>query len=146
MTGKGIFIADTSIRATLQLALLLLFYSKMKKKVILVDDDQDIREALYLGLRNSPYEISMYESGNEILNKHVDAPDLFILDRNISGQNGIDICKFIKADEKYSHVPVLIMSAYPDIQIWAAEAGANDVLKKPFSIHTLRSIINKFLA
>jgi DNA-binding response OmpR family regulator len=118
----------------------------MMKKVILVDDDQDIREALYLGLRNSPFEISMYESGNEILNKHVDAPDLFILDRNISGQNGIDICKFIKADEKYSHVPVLIMSAYPDIQIWAAEAGANDVLKKPFSIHTLRSIIDKFLA
>ncbi|RAJ08645.1 two-component system alkaline phosphatase synthesis response regulator PhoP [Chitinophaga skermanii] len=115
------------------------------KKVILVDDDEDIREALYLGLRNSPFEVNFFESGNDILTKDLEAPDLFILDRNISGQNGIELCKFIKGDDKYGHVPVLIMSAYPDVHISAAEAGANDVLKKPFSLHALREMIHKYL-
>lgn len=115
------------------------------KKIILVEDDEPIRDAFALALSNENYDIQMYATGQAILQKEVAAPDLFVLDRNISGTNGIDLCRFIKSDDTYKEVPVLIMSAYPEVKEAAAEVGAAGAIIKPFILKTLRETISQCL-
>jgi len=111
------------------------------KKIILVEDDPDIQEVFAASLDSSIYAIVSYVSGAPILEEQVEAPDLFVLDKNISGFNGLTICRFIKNSPLYKHIPVLLLSASPDIMEAAKEAGADGAIAKPFSLKILRETI-----
>lgn len=114
------------------------------KTIILVEDDADIRDIFSLVLQ-ADYQVITQMTGDQILQGEIAAPDLFVLDKNISGTNGLDLCRFIKGSEKYSHVPVLMLSASPDIKQSAKMAGADGAVEKPFSIHTLRNTISRHI-
>jgi DNA-binding response OmpR family regulator len=115
------------------------------KKIVLVEDDEPIRDAFAMALSRGDYDIQMYASGDAILQKEIAEPDLFVLDRNISGLSGIDLCRFIKMDEAYKDVPVLIMSAFPGVVDAAEEAGAAGTIVKPFLLKTLRETIGQLV-
>lgn len=115
------------------------------KKILLVEDDAAIRDAFSLLLEGSAYRLQTLENGQAIINSEIDPPDLFILDRNIAGVSGIFICHFLKYSPLYKQVPVIMISATPDIVTEAQKAGADGVIEKPFSIHTVREIIKKHL-
>ncbi|PPL03090.1 response regulator [Parapedobacter indicus] len=114
---------------------------QQKKRIVLVEDDPDIRD-IFLIVLEKDYQIVALEDGARILQRNIGAPDLFVLDKNISGINGLDLCQFIKRSEKYSNVPVLMLSASPDILELAQEAGADGAVTKPFSIDTLCNVIS----
>lgn len=77
------------------------------KKIVLVEDDAAIRDIFSLMLDAEKYQLKTYLHGTPILNSEVDTPDLFILDRNVSGLSGLNLCSFIKHNEKYRNVPVI---------------------------------------
>lgn len=115
------------------------------KRIVLVEDDEPIRDIFNIVFAESNYDLVNLENGARIINNEIDAPDLFILDKQISGTNGLDVCRFIKSSEKFKNVPVIMLSANPDIATLANDAGADDAISKPFSLKTLRETIAKYV-
>ncbi|ASZ10754.1 response regulator [Chitinophaga pendula] len=114
------------------------------KKIILVEDDAAIRDVFSMALDPEKYEVLTYERGDSLLAGQTEVPDLFVLDKSIAGSNGLDICRFIKKSQQYHLVPVVILSASPDIVTSARQAGADDTITKPFTLKTLRTVIEKY--
>ena len=71
--------------------------------------------------------------------------DAFILDNQLSGVAGIDICRFLKSQDRTSGIIVIMLSANPRIGSIAIDAGADDYLEKPFKINELLTLINKYV-
>jgi DNA-binding response OmpR family regulator len=115
------------------------------RKIVLVDDDEPIRDIFQIVFKDSGYALTNLENGDKIINNELDTPDLFILDKQISGTNGLDVCRFIKKNEKYKRVPVIMLSASPDIENLAKDAGADEALPKPFSLKQLRALVSKYI-
>lgn len=116
------------------------------KTIILVEDDEAIRDSFELLVDKSKYQLQAYMNGRPILNNEIKDPSLFILDRNISGVSGLNLCHFIKYNEQYKGVPVIMLSATPDITTVAKEIGADAAIEKPFSIAEVKRIIAKYLS
>jgi DNA-binding response OmpR family regulator len=114
------------------------------KRLIIVDDDPSILDVFGLVL-SANYEVVTYADSIPILSGNFEVPDLFILDKQLSGTDGLDLCKLLKEREDTRHVPVIIVSASPGIVAMAKAAGADDVLEKPFRVKALRECIARQL-
>jgi DNA-binding response OmpR family regulator len=117
----------------------------MKATIYLVDDDPSVRDIFRIILKGAGYEVVMFESGKDLLKNAEDLPDLFILDQNLPDMNGLDICKGLKGNHKTKHIPVIIVSATPDLEIQIKEVCADDYLKKPLTKKDLLSTIANYI-
>jgi DNA-binding response OmpR family regulator len=115
----------------------------MKQHLIIADDDPGIQDVFQLIFKRAGYRIEIFSNGAELMNNYFELPDAFILDKQLSGIDGLDICRFLKSQERTKNVPVIMLSANPAIGQGAEEAGADDYLEKPFKIHDLLAMINK---
>jgi DNA-binding response OmpR family regulator len=113
------------------------------KKIILIEDDPDIRGVTLLVLERAGYSVMVFDSGEPLLEGRYDVPDLFILDKQLSGVDGLDVCRFLKGQDSTKTVPVVMLSASPNIELQSRQAGADDFLEKPFSTKTLREMVAK---
>jgi DNA-binding response OmpR family regulator len=117
----------------------------MPKKVLIADDDPGIVDAVEMILDFYGYEVSSTYNGNEVLKLQENYPDLLLLDIWMSGCDGRDICRELKAKDDMRHIPVLMISASKDIRESAMQAGADDFLAKPFDMKELLSKIENLL-
>jgi CheY-like chemotaxis protein len=62
----------------------------------------------------------------------------------MSGMDGRDVCKHLRAKKKTKHIPIIMISANKDAKAIALSAGANDFLAKPFEMNSLLSIVEKY--
>jgi DNA-binding response OmpR family regulator len=115
------------------------------KRIIIVDDDPGIQYAFTVIFDPKLYEVIVYPNGKSVLTNQYPIPDLFILDKQLSGVDGLDICRFLKSQPQTSHIPVIMLSASPNIHMYAREAGADDALEKPFSVQVFRDLADKYL-
>jgi two-component system KDP operon response regulator KdpE len=103
-------------------------------RVLVVDDEAQIRVALERALAARGYEVDAASDGNEGLDRIATAaPDLVVLDLNMPGMDGLEMCRRLRA---WSKVPILVLSVReeePD-KIAALDLGADDYLTKPFSV------------
>ncbi|MBO9657700.1 MAG: response regulator [Chitinophagaceae bacterium] len=113
------------------------------KRIFLIEDDPNIRDSLSILLSKS-YDLQMDRNGEALMNHSIIPPDLFILDRNISGVTGVELCRFIRQEPKYRSTPVIMLSASPDILNEAKRVGANGAIEKPFKMCELLDMINLF--
>lgn len=118
----------------------------MKTKIYLVDDDPSVRDIFRIILSGAGYEVRMFESGKDLFNNADVLPDLFILDQKLPDMDGLEICRGIKGNSKTKHIPVIIISATPDLEIYVKEACADDYLKKPLTKKDLLSTIEKYIS
>lgn len=116
------------------------------KRIVIVDDDSAIQDAFQLVFKPTEYEVVIYNSGEPLLNMDFELPDLIILDKQLSGVDGLDVCRFLKSQEQTKNIPVLMLSASMSIRQLAKNAGANDALEKPFKIKALREIASRLMA
>ncbi len=118
------------------------------KSVFIVDDEQDILDLISLHLTRSGFKVKTFIDG-ESLFKFIksNTPDLFILDLMLPDYDGIEICKYLKKDEKYSAIPVIILTAKADEmdKILGLEMGADDYVTKPFSPRELVARVKAIL-
>lgn len=108
----------------------------MTKLISIVDDEEDILEALSVFLKKNGYEVITAPNAADFFKQlKKKTPDLFILDLMLPDMDGYDICKKIKNDPKYSSVPVIMLSAKSEEsdKIIGLELGADDYVTKPFS-------------
>lgn len=110
--------------------------SNVSKTVFIVDDETDILELIALNLQKAGFKVKTFEDGNSLF-KHLKTsiPDLFILDLMLPDFDGIEICKYLRKDNRFASVPVIILTAKADEtdKILGLEIGADDYVTKPFS-------------
>jgi len=111
------------------------------EKILVVDDEQGIRELICLYLKRKAYEIQEAENGLEAIeiarNSNI---DLILLDIEMSGMNGFEVCKEIR---KFSNIPILFVSCKKELtdRVEGLEIGADDYITKPFDFHELEARI-----
>lgn len=108
----------------------------MGKKVMLIEDEQNIIEAVSFILSRDGWEVKTHSNGHDAIDAvRARTPDLVILDVMLPGKSGFDILREIRSDAQLSTVPVLMLSARgqsKDVEM-AEHAGANLYMTKPFS-------------
>ncbi|PZU85552.1 MAG: response regulator [Chryseobacterium sp.] len=107
------------------------------KKIYVVDDSPAILDSVKLMLNMEGYDVDNYEKGSEMFNSLQTSstkPDVILMDMWLSGEDGRDICKMIKAHQDFKTIPVVIMSASRGLGDSAIESGAIDFIPKPFDL------------
>jgi DNA-binding response OmpR family regulator len=117
-----------------------------KPRVLIVDDDDGILDALTLILEEEGFVVSAIAKGDETYTKVAEfKPDLILLDVLMSGRDGREICKNLKKDPRSQTIPIIMISAHPTAKKGAQDAGADDFLPKPFETKALLETIEKHL-
>lgn len=107
------------------------------KKIMVIDDDEGILDAVSMMLQYKGYLVTTCKNGNSILSMQEGFPDLLLLDIWMSGTDGRDVCKQLKRNELTRYIPVIMVSASKDIERSAIESGADGFLSKPFEMNEL---------
>lgn len=107
------------------------------KKIMIVDDDEGILDALSMMLQYKGYAVSTCKNGNTILDMQQNFPDLLLLDIWMSGIDGRDVCKQLKQKASTKMIPIIMISASKDIEKSAIDSGADSFLAKPFEMNDL---------
>lgn len=106
-----------------------------KARIIVIDDDPDIRDVLNLTLTEEGYEVFEAENGEEglILIKNK-APNLVVVDYKMPKMDGPTLCSIIKKDILMSHLPIIMLTGRGDVsdKVSGINAGADDYMVKPF--------------
>ncbi len=117
----------------------------VQKKVMIADDDPGILDAVEAMLEYGGYEVSSTANGATVLDIKSNLPDLLLLDIWMSGTDGRDVCKQLKAQELTKDMPIIMISASTELENSAKDAGADDFLEKPFDMEELLNKISYFL-
>jgi len=115
-----------------------------RKRILIAEDDVDILHVMKIILKSAGYEVETTPNAKEVIDGHRERPDLVILDKRMPDMDGTDVCRRLRQSPETKDVPVIMISASPDLRAAAAEAGVNDILKKPFGMHTLLQMVNKY--
>ncbi|MGC9314765.1 MAG: response regulator [bacterium] len=114
------------------------------KRIAVVEDEEDLRNLLKLHLERDGYEVLLFSNGDAFLDfADKNRLGLVILDLMMPGTGGLDVCRILRADEKNSDLPVIILTAKSteaDIVV-GLELGADDYITKPFSMRELQARI-----
>lgn len=119
-----------------------------RKKVAVVDDEPDILELVELSLVKAGYEVDTFpDAGSffEALKKK--SPDLLVLDLMLPDADGFEVCKYLKKEEQYSAIPVIMLTARGEEtdKVLGLELGADDYVTKPFSPRELAARVKAVL-
>ena len=117
----------------------------MAKKILVADDDPAIVESTKLILEEFGYDVDTTVDGQTIYKMEKDFPDLLLLDMWMSGQDGREICKYLKKENVTKHIPIIMISASRDIKGSAKDSGADDFIAKPFEMDDLITIVRKYI-
>ena len=108
----------------------------MSKRVLVIEDEPNIIEAVSFILSRDGWEVKTHANGHDAMEAvRARAPDLIILDVMLPGKSGFDILQEIRADAVYGHTPVMMLSARGQTKDreMAERAGASQYMTKPFS-------------
>ena len=115
------------------------------KQILIADDDPGIRDIFQILLKRAGYEVVLYSSGELLMKDEFELPDLFILDKQLSGIDGLEVCQHLKHKKRTKDIPVIVISASPYVSHLAKEAGADDFIEKPFKTKALIEVMEKLL-
>ena len=121
----------------------------MAKKILVIEDDKDIRETIVYILEEQGYEVISSDDSKILKSLPHFKPDVIIMDNWLtewkSDANGQQLSRQLKLDPATSHIPVIIISAMSNIKE-IAEAGLADAyLQKPFDEVSLMALVKKFI-
>lgn len=119
-----------------------------KATVLIVDDEEDIRELVELNLAQVGYKVLSCETGEQALEiAGSKLPDLIILDLMLPGIDGLEVCKKLKSNIKTENIPIVMLTAKGeevDI-VTGLELGADDYVTKPFKGKVLVARVRRIL-
>jgi len=119
----------------------------MAKKILVIEDDRDIRETITYALEDGGFEVVASEDARILKSLDTIKPGLILLDNWLtdwkSDANGQQLSKELKNNPKTGHIPVIIVSAVSNIQEIAEAGQADGYLKKPFDLTDLIAVVEK---
>jgi DNA-binding response OmpR family regulator len=116
------------------------------KTILLVEDDPSIQDAMQLIFQEPEYQLFICCNGEEALFENKIVPDIYLIDKQLSGFDGLELCRLFKTNEQTKAIPVVLLSASPNIHKLALEAGADDAVEKPFKIELLQETIARLIS
>ena len=119
-----------------------------KSKILVVEDEQDIRDLLVFNLQKNGFNVRAVDNGEKALSLiRTDNFDLILLDLMIPGISGFDLTRILKNDDETSEVPIIMLTAKGEESdiVKGLEIGAQDYITKPFSLKVLMARISKVI-
>lgn len=120
----------------------------MSVNILVVDDEADLREMVTFTLKRQGFNVVGAKDSNAALRTLGEVlPDLILLDWMLPDISGVDLARRLKEDERYEHIPIILLTARgeEDDKIRGLGAGADDYITKPFSPRELGARINAVL-
>ena len=120
----------------------------MSARVLVVDDIEANRRVLQAKLEAKYYDVVLAEDGFDALEKvATENPEIILLDVMMPGMDGFEVCKKLKADPTYAHIPVVMVTALNDQEdrVRGLECGAEDFITKPVDDFALMSRIEALM-
>jgi DNA-binding response OmpR family regulator len=117
----------------------------MNKKIFIVEDDEDLSEAMQLILKTEGYHTAASLDKNSIKGVILHMPDLVLVDNKLKDGLGSELCRAIKNHPLTSHIPVILISGYENLEAIARECGADAYINKPFELTRLLETVDKHL-
>lgn len=105
----------------------------MKKKITILEDDADIRDICTFFFEGEGFDVHGYGTVIDF-SKDIPPTDLFLLDVRLPDGSGIDVCRMLKEDGRFSTIPIIIMSAHINPLLQKDYYGANCFIEKPFDL------------
>lgn len=116
-------------------------------KVLIIDDDPDVRTLMQILLSKNGYEIDTASRKEEVMDKiEKFAPAIILLDVLLSGSDGRELCKEIKHKYREAGIKVIMISAHPSASDKIANYGADDFISKPVNAQILLDKLMHFRA
>ena len=120
----------------------------IRQSVLVVEDEEDIRELVSYNLLKDGYQVAGVASGEEALTAvESKTPDLILLDIMLPGLDGLRVCRKLKENLEFASIPIIMLTAKgeePDI-VAGLNMGADDYITKPFSPKVLLARIQAVL-
>ena len=120
----------------------------MSQLILVVEDEEAIRELIGLNLQASGYTVELAADGTQALTKiKAVRPDLILLDWMLPGLDGLDVLRYLKADPQLATIPVMMLTAKSEESdiVLGLEMGATDYMTKPFSNKVLVARVRALL-
>ena len=117
-------------------------------KILIIEDDKDIRDLISFNLSKNGYKTILSRDGEKGIEKAKnEKPDLVLLDLMLPGIHGLDVCKILKTDSSLNKLSIIMLTALGQEEdiIKGLEAGADDYITKPFSFKILFARIKSVL-
>ena len=108
----------------------------MASRVLIVEDERDIRDLILLHLQRDGYQVTTAGSGEDgLLQVKQSPPDLILLDLMLPGMSGLEVCRRLRQEPTTATLPILMLTAKADEvdRVVGLELGADDYVVKPFS-------------
>lgn len=118
----------------------------MRKRILIADDDPTVVDVLKIVLEKAGYETEFTLDGKVLLNPPAPHVDLILLDVRMSGVDGLIVCKYLKSQAQTKAIPIVMVSAVPDLSTLAGNAGADGFLEKPFNMDQLLNVVEENIA
>ena len=119
------------------------------KKILIVDDEVDLVETIRFPLEGEGFNVLASYDGEDGLNQaRKENPDLILLDIMLPKLNGYKVCRLLKFDERYRHIPILMLTAKTQEKdkTLGKETGADEYITKPFDIEELLAKVKSYLS
>jgi DNA-binding response OmpR family regulator len=116
-------------------------------RVLLIDDEPRVSRALQYALQGADVEVLAVSGASDLDTLAAAAPEVILLDVALGGQDGLAVCRQLRADARFTEVPILLLSGQTDASTKRAgfEAGADDFVSKPFVPEELLARIESHL-
>lgn len=118
-------------------------------KIVLVDDDPDLIEIMYLALKQAGHEVTASPAGAPVIpGLKSNPPDVLITDLMMAELTGLELCELIKANARLSGMKIIVISARTD-DIWkdkARDCGASGFIEKPIDPITFAGDVEQIVA
>ncbi|MCQ1535841.1 response regulator [Methanosarcina sp. KYL-1] len=123
-------------------------FQDTREKILIVNAEMGAMTALKMELEAEDYNVVGASDGFSAVNLvKAEKPDIVLLDRTLPGMDGFEVCRQLKADSLYGHVPVVMLSAGGAVEdvVKGFETGADDYVMKPFNLQELKARIRMVL-
>jgi len=119
------------------------------KRILIVDDEVDLVETVRFPLELEGFDVLVSYNGEDALSQaRKEKPDLIILDLMLPKLDGYKVCRLLKFDERYKHIPILMLTAKTQEKDKALgmETGADEYITKPFEMDALMEKVKTYLS
>lgn len=120
----------------------------MAGKILIVDDEVNIRELIKFNLEKSGYKVIEADEGQAAISKaKTEKPELIVLDLMLPGIDGLEVCRLVKSSRETAAIPIIMLTAKSEEidKVIGLELGADDYMTKPFSPRELLARIKAVL-